>query len=70
MIAFMIDVSSSRVLSLVPFLNFTLLFEDITAGNIDVINLVLMICSTVIIILVILSIIIKQYKSEKVLFGN
>ena len=47
-----------------------MLFEDITAGNIDVINLVLMICSTVIIILVILSIIIKQYKSEKVLFGN
>lgn len=70
MIAFMIDVSSSPVLSMVPFLNYTLLFEDITAGTASFINVFLMFLSTIVIIGVILAIIIKQYKSEKVLFSN
>lgn len=70
MIAFMVDISSSALLSLVPFLNFTLLFEDISSGNVDILNLGLMLLSTILIIVVVLSIIIKQYKSEKVLFGN
>lgn len=70
MIAFMLDVSSSTLLSLVPFLNFTLLFEDISAGNVNILNICLMLLSTIIIILVVLTIIIKQYKSEKVLFSN
>ena len=34
MIAFMAGISSSPLLSLVPFLNFTLLFQDIVVGNI------------------------------------
>lgn len=70
MIAFMVDISSSPLLSLVPFLNFTLLFEDITSGSVSILNLILMVVSTVVIIVTILSIIIKQYKSESVLFGN
>lgn len=70
MIAFMIDVSSSPVLSMVPFLNYTLLFEDITTGTASFINVFLMFLSTIVIIGVILAIIIKQYKSEKVLFSN
>ena len=70
MIAFMIDVSSSPVLSMVPFLNYTLLFEDITACTASFINVFLMFLATIVIIGVILAIIIKQYKSEKVLFSN
>lgn len=70
MIAFMVDISSSHILSLVPFLNFTLLFEDITAKNVDIINIILMLVSTITIISVVLFIIIKQYKSEKVLFSK
>ena len=68
MIAFMAGVSSSPLLSLVPFLNFTLLFQDIVVGNINIVNILLMSLSTVVIIALVLVVIIKQYKSEKVLF--
>ena len=68
MIAFMAGISSSPLLSLVPFLNFTLLFQDIVVGNIDIVNILLMSLSTVVIIALVLIVIIKQYKSEKVLF--
>ena len=68
MIAFMAGISSSPLLSLVPFLNFTLLFQDIVVGNIDIVNILLMSLSTVVIIALVLVVIIKQYKSEKVLF--
>ena len=68
MIAFMAGVSSSPLLSLVPFLNFTLLFQDIVVGNIDIVNILLMSLSTIVIIALVLIVIIKQYKSEKVLF--
>lgn len=70
MIAFMIDIDTTAVLSLVPFLNFTLLFEDITNGNINYLNILLMLISTIVIIVAVLKLIIKQYKSEKVLFSN
>lgn len=70
MIAFMIDIETTTVLSLVPFLNFTLLFEDITNGDINYLNILLMLISTILIIVVVLKVIIKQYKSEKVLFTN
>ena len=68
MIAFMAGISSSPLLSLVPFLNFTLLFQDIVVGNINIVNILLMSLSTVVIIALVLIVIIKQYKSEKVLF--
>ena len=68
MIAFMAGISSSPLLSLVPFLNFTLLFQDIVVGNIDIVNILLMSLSTIVIIALVLVVIIKQYKSEKVLF--
>ena len=68
MIAFMAGISSSPILSLVPFLNFTLLFQDIVVGNINIVNILLMSLSTVVIIALVLVVIIKQYKSEKVLF--
>ncbi len=70
MIAFMIDIKSSVVLSLIPFLNYTLLFEDITSGNVNWLNIIFMLISTFVIIYIILLIIIKQYKTEKVLFSN
>lgn len=68
MIAFMIDVKSSALFSLIPFLNFTLLFGDITSGTINILNILLMLLSTIVIIIVLLTVIIKQYKSEKILF--
>lgn len=68
MIAFMLGVSATPLLAVVPFLNFTLLFTDINGGNVTIVNLLLMAISTVIYIVLIFGYIIKQYKSEKVLF--
>ncbi len=68
MIAFMVDIESSTLLSLVPFLNYSLLFTDITNGTVNYLNIFLMLLSTIVVIGIVLGIIIKQYKSEKVLF--
>ncbi len=68
-IAFMINMKTNLLLSLVPFLNFTLLFTDLTNGNINILNLIAMIVSTITFIALLLVVIIKQYKSEKVLFS-
>ena len=70
MIAFMVDIDSSVLLSLVPFLNYTLLFEDIIAGTIQPLQIICMLLSTIVIIAIVLVVIIKQYKSEKILFNN
>ena len=64
MIAFMIGVTTTPILSIVPFLNFTLIFTDINNGNINILNILLMIISTIMYISVVLVYIIKQYKSE------
>lgn len=68
MIAFFLNVKSSCLLSMIPFINYTLLFDDVTKGSFSVLNIMFMFLSTFIIIVLMLSIIIKQYKSEKVLF--
>lgn len=68
MIAFFLNVKSSCFLSMIPFINYTLLFDDVTKGNFNTLNILFMFLSTFIIIALMLGIIIKQYKSEKVLF--
>lgn len=70
MIAFMINITTTPLLAIVPFLNFTLIFTDINAGNIDIINIMLMIISTLIYITLVIIYIIRQYKSEKILFNE
>ena len=69
MIAFMISITTTSLYACIPFLNYTLIFTDITNGNINYIHILLMLLSTIIIIAVVLKVIIKQYKSERVLFG-
>ena len=70
MIAFMIGVTTTPILSIVPFLNFTLIFTDINNGTINLLNIGLMAISTIIYISLVFVHIIKQYKSEKVLFAK
>ena len=59
-----------KILSIVPFLNFTLIFTDINNGTIDLLNIGLMAVSTIVYISLVFAHIIKQYKSEKVLFAK
>lgn len=70
MIAFMISITTTPLLSVVPFLNYSLIFTDINDGNVNWLNIALMIISTFIYIAIVLGYIIKQYKSEKVLFSK
>ena len=70
MIAFMLDIKSSNLLSVIPFINYSLLLTEASKGVINYSHIFLMIISTIIIIFVVLEIIIRQYKSEKVLFSK
>jgi sodium transport system permease protein len=70
MIAFMVGIPTTTLYSIIPFLNFSMIFSDTSAGNINIINIALMITSTIIYIVVVIWYIIKEYKSEKVLFGK
>ena len=69
MIIFMMGITTTNLYALIPFINYTLIFTDITSGIINYTHILLMLSSTIIIIAVVLKIIIKEYKSEKVLFG-
>ena len=70
MIAFMMGITTTPILSIVPFINFTLIFTDINNGTIEAWNILLMAISTIIYISLVFAYIIKQYKSEKVLFAK
>ena len=70
MIVFMMGITTTPILSIVPFINFTLIFTDINNGTVDVLNIALMAISTIIYISIVFAHIIKQYKSEKVLFAK
>lgn len=69
-IAFMIKVKTNALISIIPFINCTQIFIDVNGGVINYLNIGLMLLSTAIYIFIILGIIIKQYKSEKVLFNS
>ena len=70
LIAFMVNLDTNIIYALIPFLNYTMIFSDIVNENISILNIALMLLSTITIIIVVLKIIIKQYKSETVLFSN
>ena len=70
MIAFMIGVTGTPRLSIIPFINYVVVFTDTSAGNVDWLNIALMVISTIIYISIVLTYIIKQYKSEKILFSK
>lgn len=68
MIAFMINVKTTALISIIPFLNYTQIFNDVNDGNINYLHIMLMFISTIIYIFLVIQYIIKQYRSEKVLF--
>ena len=70
MIAFMMGITTTPILSIIPFINYTVVFTDASAGNVDWLNIALMLISTIIYIVIVLTYIIKQYKSEKILFSK
>ena len=69
MICSMISVKTTLGLALVPFLNTALIFNDATTGIFNITNIAAAFVSSIIYIAIVLCVIIKQYKSEKVLFS-
>ena len=69
LLSYFMNLKTTPLYSIIPFLNLNLIFSDTVKGEFDVINIGLMVLSTIIFITILLSFIIKQYKSEKTLFG-
>lgn len=55
---------------LVPILNYTQVLMDIFAGSIDVLSILMVVISSVVCVLLVIVYILKQYRSEKILFGE
>lgn len=70
LIAFMTNVSSTNVFVLIPFLNFSLVLNDICVGTFNYLQIFILFASTIIYMILIIGYIIKEYKSETVLFKN
>lgn len=70
MIVFLLNISNNAILSMIPFVNFSVIFTDVANNNINILYIILMFISTIIFIAIIIKCIIKQYTSEKVLFNN
>ena len=66
----MLNVKNSLLLSLIPFVNYSLVLDDVIKGNVNYLYLFTMLLSTVFFIVIIINYVGKQYKSEKILFTN
>lgn len=70
MIVSILEINISRTYYLIPICNITQILNDLFTNNIDIINILITSVSTIIYTIIVISIIIKAYKSEKILFSN
>lgn len=70
MIAFMANIKTTALISIIPFLNYVQIFNDVNSGNINYLHIFLMFATTLIYISIVLFYIIKQYRNEKILFAS
>lgn len=67
-----LDINMTPILALIPVVNHTMLLKTVFCGTIqtaDLINIIIMFVSTIIYSIIVIRLITKQYKSEKVLFS-
>lgn len=69
MVAFMTNIKTTALISIIPFLNYVQIFNDVNSNKINILHISLMFISTIIYIIIVLNYIIKQYRNEKVLFN-
>lgn len=65
-----LGIEMTPLLSAIPIINHTLLLNDIFNGNINYLNIVIMFVSTIVCVIFVINYIVRQYKSEKILFSN
>ena len=68
MIVFMLNIKNNIILSAIPFINYSIIFDDVINNNLNILNLIIMFISTFIFIFIVIKIVIKKYTSEKILF--
>lgn len=66
----MLNVKSTIVFYLIPILSHSTILMDLYSGNINYLNLLITIITSVIYALIIFIFLVKKFKSEKVLFGS
>lgn len=64
-----LDISINPVISLIPIVNHTLLINEIFCGNINITNITIMFISTIIYVIILIKVITKLYKKERILFS-
>lgn len=64
-----LEVSINPIISLIPIVNHTLLINEIFCGNINIVNILIMFISTIIYVVILIKVITKLYKKEKILFS-
>lgn len=69
MIAFMVNLENSFLYSMIPFLNFSMILNDLSVGIINYSCILAMIVSSILFIFLVIWYIVRQYKTEKVLFS-
>lgn len=66
----MLEIELSGYLVFIPLLNHNFVLNDIFAGNINVFNILIIIITSIMYSLILIFVIVKLYKSEKILFGS
>ena len=69
MIAFILEIKTTNLIAAIPFINFMQIYNDITKGTINYLHITLMFISTITLIVIVFTYIVKQYHSEKILFN-
>ena len=70
MMVSLIGIKINTIYYLIPIANYVQLLMDIFSKNYNYLNILIVLISSIIYVIVVISYIIKQYKSEKVLFGE
>lgn len=70
MFILMLGVKGTYITSIIPYINFSLLINDVINGHVNAIFMILMFVSTLFYIGIIIFLIIKLYKSENILFSK
>lgn len=66
----LLDFKLGGYFTFMPILNHSFILNDIFAGNLDLLNIFIVILSSVFYSIILIFVIIKQYKSEKIIFGS
>ena len=65
----MLNINLNGILNFIPIVNHTIVINDILTGAINTNNILITIISSTIYIIILISLISKIYKSEKILFN-